>query len=386
MVDNTLPITDYHSPITIGITGQSGFIGTHLANTIYLYKEKYKLIPFEDPYFQNKDLLENFVKHCDVIVHLAALNRHSEPDEIIRTNIALVEQLISALENTNSKPHIIFSSSTQEERDNAYGTSKKKGRSLFESWADRNKANFTGLIIPNVFGPFGVPFHNSFISTFSHQLTHNLKPKIEIDAEVGLIFVDELVKHILNIIEKDTNGKTNVRLEETSKYKVSEILSMMNSFKKEYLEQGIIPVLDTEFKINLFNTFRSYIDLNNHFPFKYKLNKDERGTFVEIIKLQTGGQVSYSTTKPGITRGNHFHTRKIERFAVIQGEAVIKMRKINTSEIFEFKLSGNDPSFVDMPIWYTHNITNTGQSELITLFWINEIYDENESDTFFERV
>ena len=349
-------------------------------------KDKYELVDFEDSYFQNEEQLKNFVKQCDVIVHLAALNRHSEPDEIIRTNIALVDQLISALESTNSKPHIIFSSSTQEERDNAYGTSKKKGRELFESWADRNNAAFTGLIIPNVFGPFGVPFHNSFISTFAYQLTHNQEPKIEIDAEVGLIFVDELVKHILNIIDKGGNGKTSVRLEETSKYKVSEILLMMNGFKKDYLEQGIIPNLDTEFKINLFNTFRSYFDLNNHFPFKYKLNKDERGTFVELIKLHTGGQVSYSTTKPGITRGNHFHTRKIERFAVIQGEAVIKMRKINTSEIFEFKLSGNEPSFVDMPIWYTHNITNTGQSELITVFWINEFYDESDSDTYFEKV
>ena len=372
--------------IKIGITGQSGFIGTHLANTIYLYKDKYQLVEFDDSYFHNEELLKNFVTQCDVIVHLAALNRHSEPGEILKTNISLVEQLISALEGTNSKPHIIFSSSTQEERDNAYGSSKKKGRSLFENWADRNKAAFTGLIIPNVFGPFGVPFHNSFISTFAYQLTHKQEPKIEIDTEVGLIFVNELLKQILNIIDKGGSGKNSVRLEETSKYKVSDILLMMNSFKKEYLEQGIIPVLDTEFKINLFNTFRSYIDLNNHFPFKYKLNKDERGTFVEIVKLHTGGQVSYSTTNQGITRGNHFHTRKIERFAVIKGEAEIAMRKISTKEVFKFKLSESEPSFVDMPIWYTHNITNTGQSELITVFWINEIYDEKDSDTFYEQV
>lgn len=386
MVNNTLPITDYRSPITIGITGQSGFIGKHLANSIYLDKVKFKLVEFDDSYFQKEELLKNFVTQCDVIVHLAALNRHSDPGEILNTNIALIDQLISALESTNSKPHIIFSSSTQEERDNAYGSSKKKGRELFESWADRNNAAFTGLIIPNVFGPFGVPFHNSFISTFAYQLTHNQIPKIEIDAEVGLIFVDELVKQMLNFIDKGGNGKTSVRLEETSKYKVSEILSMMNIIKKDYLELGIIPSLETEFKINLFNTFRSYIDLNNHFPFKYKLNKDERGTFVEIIKLQTGGQVSYSTTKPGITRGNHFHTRKIERFAVIKGEAEITMRKINTKEVFKFNLSENEPSFVDMPIWYTHNITNTGQSELITVFWINEIYNEKDPDTYYETV
>ena len=370
----------------IGVTGKSGFIGTHLANNIYLHKEKYELIEFEDSYFQNDDKLKGFVKQCDVIVHLAALNRHSEPDEILKTNISLVEQLIDALESTNSKPHIIFSSSTQEDRDNTYGSSKKKGRELFESWADRNKSGFTGIIIPNVFGPFGVPFHNSFISTFSHQLTHNLETKIEIDAEVGLIYVDELVKHILSIIEKDSKSNNIVRLEETSKHKVSEILKMMNNFEKEYLKQGIIPLLDTVFKRNLFNTFRSYIDLNNHFPFKYKLNMDYRGTFVETMKLNTGGQVSYSTTIPGILRGNHFHTRKIERFAVIKGEAIIKMRKINTKEIFEFKLNGEEPSFVDMPIWYTHNITNTGQSELLTMFWVNEFYDEKDADTFFEEV
>ena len=372
--------------IRIGITGKAGFIGTHLSNNIYLYKDKYELIDFEDSYFQNEEQLKSFVKQCDVIVHLAALNRHSEPDVILKTNIRLVEQLIDALEATKSKPHIIFSSSTQEERENAYGSSKKKGRELFESWTERNNSSFTGLIIPNVFGPFGVPFHNSFISTFSYQLTHNQEPKIEMDAEVGLIYVDELVKQMLNIIDNNINATTRIRLEETSKHKVSEILSMMKNYKKEYLEQGIIPELNTEFKRNLFNTFRSYIDLKSHFPFKYKLNKDDRGIFVETIQLNTGGQVSYSTTKPGITRGNHFHTRKIERFAVIKGEAAIKMRKINTKEIFEFKLNGSEPSFVDMPIWYTHNITNTGQSELITMFWISEFYDAKDPDTFFEKV
>jgi len=370
----------------IGITGKSGFIGTHLSNNIYLHKDKYELINFEDSYFKSEEQLKSFVKQCDVIVHLAALNRHSEPDEILKINIRLVEQLIEALETTNSNSHIIFSSSTQEERENAYGSSKKKGRELFESWAERNNSKFTGLIIPNVFGPYGVPFHNSFISTFSYQLTHNKEPRIEIDAEVGLIYVDELVNKILSIIETSSSGINRIRLEETSKHKVSDILKMMEGFKLNYFDKAIIPELDTNFKRNLFNTFRSYIDLNDHFPFYYKLNSDERGTFVETMKLNSGGQVSYSTTKPGITRGNHFHTRKIERFAVIKGEATIKMRKINTKEIFEFKLTGNEPSFVDMPIWYTHNITNTGNSELITVFWINEFYDEKDSDTFFEKV
>ena len=372
--------------IRIGITGKSGFIGTHLSNNIYLFKNKYQLIDFEDSYFLDLNKMKNFVEQCDVIIHLAALNRHSDPAEILKINVKLVEQLIDAIKLTNSKPHVIFSSSTQEDRDNAYGSSKKMGRELFENWAVKNNNPFTGLIIPNVFGPFGVPFYNSFISTFSYQLTHNQNPSIEIDAEIGFIYIDELVKQILNIIEKGNNGIETIRIKETSRAKVTKVLAILEEFKKQYLDQGIIPDLSTDFRVNLFNTFRSYIILNDHFPFQYKQHIDDRGSFVEILKLNSGGQVSYSTSKPGITRGNHFHTRKIERFAVIKGEALIRMRKINTNEIFEFKLNENDPSFVDMPVWFTHNITNTGQSELITMFWINEFYNENDSDTYFEKI
>jgi UDP-2-acetamido-2,6-beta-L-arabino-hexul-4-ose reductase len=126
--------------------------------------------------------------------------------------------------------------------------------------------------------------------------------------------------------------------------------------------------------------------LNNFFPIKYKNNIDERGNFVEIIRLEIGGQVSFSTTINGITRGNHFHTRKIERFSVIKGKALIQLRKIGTTEVFEYYLSGEEPAYVDMPIWYTHNIKNIGQEELYTIFWINEFYDANNPDTYFENV
>jgi UDP-2-acetamido-2,6-beta-L-arabino-hexul-4-ose reductase len=370
----------------IGITGKSGFIGTHLSNTINLQKEKYQVIDFEDNFFDDSAKLNKFVKNCDTIIHLAALNRHNDPQEIYNTNISLVQKLINSLETTDSKPHIIFSSSIQEEKENPYGKSKKIGRALLESWAHKNNGKFTGLIIPNVFGPFGNPFYNSFIATFSYQLTRNLEPKIEVDSEVGLIFVDELVRETIKIIENENNNADQIKLAESGRYKVSEVLHLLNIFKEQYLMNGIIPELENNFKVNLFNTFRSYIDLKKYFPFHYRLNKDDRGIFVEILKLHSGGQISYSTTKPGITRGNHFHTRKIERFAVIKGEAVIKMREINTNEVFEFKLNGDEPGFVDMPIWYTHNITNIGNSELITLFWINEFFNPDDPDTYYEGV
>jgi len=375
----------------IGITGQPGFVGTHLYNYLGL-QEEMERIPFKDEYFESDETLQDFVKQCDVIVHLAAMNRHNDPQVIYDTNIRLVKQLIDACEATDSRPHILFSSSTQEERDNPYGKSKFDGRKMLENWAKRNNARFTGLIIPNVFGPFGHPYYNSFIATFCHQLTHNEKPKIEVDGTVKLIYVGELIKqitdHIFEVAKEYPNEVVieEIRLQHTSEGKVSRILKLLEDFKQNYLEKGIIPNLDSTFQRNLFNTFLCYIDHKSFFPFHLTKHSDNRGSFVELVKLNSGGQVSFSTTVPGITRGNHFHTRKAERFAVIKGKARIQLRRIGTDEVLDFELDGEKPSFVDMPIWYTHNITNIGDEELYTIFWINEHYDPEDGDTFFETV
>ena len=379
--------------INIGITGQAGFVGTHLFNTLGLHPGKYERIPFEDSYFQDELKLKEFVASCDVIVHLAAMNRHNDPQVIYNTNIRLVKQLIAACEATKSTPHILFSSSTQEERDNLYGKSKKEGRELFEAWADKNDAQFTAFIIPNVFGPFGNPYYNSVIATFCHQLTHNETPKIEIDGELKLIYVAELVSQFIARIEEvDQKHKNHVviatiEIKCTSEAKVSTILKLLESYKTNYFSKGEIPDLESSaFKRNLWNTFLCYIDHESFFPFHLKLNTDNRGSFVETVKLNSGGQVSFSTTVPGITRGNHFHTRKAERFAVIRGKARIELRRIGTDKILTFELDGAQPSFVDMPVWYTHNITNTGNEELYTIFWINEHYEASDPDTYFEKV
>jgi UDP-2-acetamido-2,6-beta-L-arabino-hexul-4-ose reductase len=374
--------------LKVGITGQAGFVGTHLFNTLGLYPDKFTRIPFEDNYFLSKDKLETFVKECDIIVHLAAMNRHNDPEVIYQTNIGLVMQLIDAMEKTTSTPHVLFASSTQEERDNLYGKSKREGRELLEKWATRNNAMFTGLVIPNVFGPFGNPYYNSVIATFCHQLTHNETPKIQVDGEVKLIYVGEVVEVILQRI-KDKSKKIKVNsynVPHTAIIKVSELLNSLQEVKTNYFEKGEIPVLENPFKRNLFNTFLTYIDHTIFFPFMLKLNTDDRGSFVETVKLNSGGQVSFSTTVPGITRGNHFHTRKAERFAVIKGKALIELRRIGTSEVLSFELDGEKPSFVDMPVWYTHNIKNIGEEELYTIFWINEHFDATDPDTFFEKV
>jgi UDP-2-acetamido-2,6-beta-L-arabino-hexul-4-ose reductase len=374
----------------IGITGQAGFVGSHLYTTLTL-DESIELVPFERSYFDNQNKLEAFVAQCDTIVHLAAMNRHEDMNVIYKTNIGLVDSLIAACNNKSVTPHIIFSSSSQEDRDNLYGKSKKEGKEKLVAWAKNSGGKFTSLTIPNVFGPFGKPNYNSVVATFCHKVTHGEEPTIIQDGEVGLIYVNELVKIFIDTskdqIEADSLGANSfeVRIQPTSKNKVSRILELLNRYKADYMGNGIFPSLDDPFEKALFNTFRCYVPLD-HYPVKFTKHADPRGSFVEIARTQTSGQFSFSTTVPGITRGNHFHTRKAERFAVIRGKALIQLRKIGTDEVIDYYLDGSEPAYVDMPIWYTHNIKNIGDEELITLFWINEPYNPEDADTYFEDV
>ncbi|WP_299837537.1 NAD-dependent epimerase/dehydratase family protein [uncultured Tenacibaculum sp.] len=371
----------------IGITGQGGFMGKHLYNYLATKSDNIELIEFSRFFFENKEGLQNFVKSCDVIVHIAAMNRHEDPQVIYDTNVGLVQKLIDACEVTSSKPKIIFSSSTQEDRDNLYGKSKRDGRKLLEKWGNRVDAQVTSLIIPNVFGPFGKPNYNSFIATFCYKIINNEEPTIINDSVVNLIYVNELSESFFKEITSEQKENINSYIvPHTSSRKVSEILSLLKSFKQQYVENGQVPnVPINTFELDLFNTFTSFIP-ETYFPRKFTKHSDNRGSFVEIMRAGTAGQSSYSTTVPGITRGNHYHTRKVERFAVISGKASIKLRKIDSNEIIEYILDGEEPAYVDMPIWYTHNITNIGDKELITLFWINEPYDPSDADTYFVEV
>ena len=370
---------------TIGITGQTGFIGTHLFNTLGLQPDKFERIVFNKVFFENENLLDAFVEKCDVIVHLSGMNRHSDPEVIYAVNIDLTKKLIVSLKRMNSSAHVIFSSSTQEDRDNLYAKSKKEARNLLIDWANSSEGEFTGLIIPNVFGPFGSPYYNSVVATFCHQLTHGKIPQINVDVELKLIYVSELVREIIKVINEN-RIECSHEVGHTFVIKVSEILKLLERFKLDYLQNGIIPIINNTFELNLFNTFRSYIDIKNLYPIKFSQYTDLRGSFAEIIRLNIGGQVSFSTTLPDTTRGNHFHTRKIERFAVIKGKALIQLRRIGTDEVMDFYLTGDEPSYVDMPIWYAHNIKNIGNDDLYTIFWINEFYNSEDSDTYFETV
>jgi UDP-2-acetamido-2,6-beta-L-arabino-hexul-4-ose reductase len=370
--------------IRVGVTGSNGFIGWHLCRTLELLSKNFELIKFQRDWFNDSIHLDNFFLNCDIVVHLAGINRHIDESLIYETNIKLTKKIIESCTRTGFKGQLIFSSSIQEEKDNLFGSSKKVSRDLFTNWATESGSRFQGLIVPNVFGAFALPYYNSVIATFCHQLVNDESPKIEKDASLKLIYINDLIKQIIDLFNTETKSK--LLINHTNTYRVSELLNLLLEYKSIYFLNGQIPIFNNQFEIDLFNTFRSYFNLKNLYPIKYKNNIDERGNFVEIIKLGNGGQVSFSSTKIGTTRGNHYHVRKIERFSVIKGKALIQLRKKGSTEILNFYLSGDEPSYVDMPIWYVHNIKNIGDEELYTMFWINEFYDINDPDTFFEKV
>ena len=371
--------------IKVGITGRGGFVGYHLYQTLALHIDEFSLIEFDRIFFDDNQTLDAFVSSCDVIVHLAALNRHNDHQFIYETNISLVKSLVASLERTASKAHLIISSSTQEERDNLYGKSKKEGRILLSEWSNQSGGSLSGLVIPNVYGPFGHPNYNSVVATFCHQIARSESPKIDVDGDLKLIYVGDLIDKMLQVIRSQDNTHELI-IPHTAEAKVSKILSLLQYFRKSYQDDGEIPELANDFEHKLFNTYCCYMDVASYFPREFRQHKDNRGAFVEIARHGIPGQTSFSTTVPGITRGNHFHTRKIERFAVIKGKALIQLRRVGTSEVHNFYLDGNEPAYVDMPIWYTHNIKNIGDDTLYTNFWINEPFDPIDPDTYFEVV
>jgi UDP-2-acetamido-2,6-beta-L-arabino-hexul-4-ose reductase len=369
--------------LKVGITGVDGFIGSHLRDRL-TREEEISLVPFEDSFFEEPDRIKAFLSNANVVVHLAAINR-GEPDELYNTNVALVTKLVSHMEELKVKPHVIFSSSIQNVLDNPYGLSKKEGERILENWSKRNNAPVTILVIPNVYGDRCRPHYNSVVATFCYELTHGGKPEIHIDKELELIYVNELVEIIWDKIRSDRHGFRACTVKGTAKAKVSKLLDILLKFKEFYIEKHIVPNLETRLAQNLYNVFLSYLDYPAYQQ-KPRIHSDDRGILFEIVKQEEAGQIFYSTTKPGVVRGNHYHTRKVEKFCVVQGDAIIRLRRIGTNRIIEYRVSEREPGVVEIPIFHTHNIENIGEGYLHTLFWANELYDPEDSDTYYEKV
>lgn len=363
----------------IGITGAKGLIGWHLR--AYLHgKPEIETVPADRAAFASDEALEEFVSRCDAIVHLAGMNRGAD-EEIERTNVDLVARLIRALEKSNSAAHVVFASSAHIDRNTAYARSKRKGTELLESWAVRSGGLAAILVLPHVFGESGKPFYNSVVSTFCHQLATGNKPEIKIDGDLELVHAQSVAEIALDAIIRKQAGRL---VPVGEKIKVSGLLAKLRELADSYREM-VVPDLRRPIDLALFNTYRSYL-FPHHYPVSLQLRTDPRGALFEAVKTHNGGQSFISTTKPGITRGNHYHRRKVERFLVLQGKAVIRLRRLFSDEFLEYAVDGSTPQYIDMPTLHTHSITNTGPGELVTLFWSHEIFDPAAPDTYAEKV
>ena len=363
----------------IGITGIDGLIGWHI-RCFLNGCSNIRVLSGDRATFATSDQLDQFVAGSDFIVHLAGLNR-GDDHEVETTNIALTASLISACERTGRTPHIVFASSVHVTRDTAYAKSKRLCARLLDEWGKRHGARVTTLIMPHVFGECGKPFYNSVVSTFCYQLANAQQPRIEQDSTLELVHAQSVAERVFDVIMGGCSGEIVIK---GIPMTVSELLKKLGRFAQLYNDQ-IVPPLGTEIDLALFNTYRSYL-YPAHYPVVVERKSDERGSLFEAIKSLNGGQCFISTSKRGITRGNHYHRLKVERFFVLDGKATIRIRKLFSNEISEFLVSGDKPQYIDMPTLHTHNITNTGDSTLTTLFWAHEIFDSTRPDTYSEQV
>lgn len=367
--------------IKVAITGANGFVGMHMLFRINEFKGNFEVVCIEKQDFFDVEKLSKKISGSSFVLHFAGLNR-GEDDEIYKTNVGLTEKILYACDSLKSKPKIIFLSSTHNTRDTAYGRSKKDSEKLVLDWGVLNKVETTSIVSTNIFGEFCKPNYNSFIATFCDDILSGKDSVVNKEVNVNLVYVGEISSLILNLIKSSSiDAKYELMGKQVN---IGDVYSKLKSFNDSYLT-GFIPSLVGDFELRLFNTFRSYL-YPDHFPIPLDLKTDNRGSFVEVVKEKMGGQSSFSTTHPKVIRGNHYHTRKIERFCVLSGLASIKLRKIFSDEIIEYRVSGDKPVYVDMPTFYTHSIENIGDTELLTMFWINEFYDPNDSDTFMESV
>lgn len=365
------------------VTGSNGFIGKNLLE---------RLSRIEDVVvatFGREDTLKSLetkVQEADFIFHLAGINRPENPEEFYEGNRDLTQHIVDIISKSGKNIPILMTSSTQAERDNDYGKSKREGEAALEIYAKESEATAYIYRLPNVFGKWSKPNYNTVIATWCHNITRDLSIQInDSTVELDLVYIDDVVEHFTRHL--DENGKEGLVYDDVSpvyRKSLGEIHDLLIAFK-ESRENLLIPKAGCGFERALYATYLSFLPTDK-FSYELKGYEDERGTFYEFIKTIDSGQFSISTTAPGITRGNHYHNTKNEKFLVIKGEASIKHRQIHGNEIIEYKVSDKKMEVVEMIPGYTHDITNTGDSEMVLLLWANETFDKEYPDTYFLEV
>lgn len=365
------------------ITGAKGFIGKNLIAE--LKNRKYNDI-FEYDTDTSPSLLDEYCREADFVFHLAGINRPEQQLEFMNGNFGFTSTLLDALKKYKNNCPIMISSSIQAELDNPYGKSKKAGEELLFRYGKGTGAKVLVYRFPNVFGKWCRPNYNSAVATFCHNIAHNLPITVNDPSVVmNLVYIDDVVEELVS----DLNNKENAvgdfcEVPVVHTITLGEIAELIYSFKKS--RQGLsIPDMSKPFIKKLYSTYLSYLP-EDHFSYKLKMNVDNRGSFTEFIKTPDRGQVSVNISKPGITKGNHWHHTKNEKFLVVSGKGVIRFRKIDSNEIIEYYVSGDKLEVVDIPIGYTHNIENLGDDDMVTIMWANEHFNTEKPDTYFLEV
>lgn len=378
------------------VTGAKGFVGKNLVAQLNNIKDGkarcYGDLKVDAVYEYDIDStieeLDAFCKDCDFVFNLAGVNRPQNQEEFMQGNFGFASTLLDTLKKHGNKCPVMISSSTQAALDNPYGESKRAGEQLMFSYAEETGAKVLVYRFPNLFGKWCRPNYNSAVATFCNNIANDFPIQVN-DPKVvlNLVYIDDLVDEMIAALKgKEHRKEQFCEVPIVHSVALGEIVEMLYKFKEQPQSLIVPEIPNNSFIKKLYSTFLSYFP-KEKVAFPLKMNIDDRGSFTELLKSKNVGQVSINISKPGITKGQHWHNSKWEFFIVVAGHGLIQERKIGSDEVIEFEVSGDKIEAVHMLPGYTHNIINLSQTEnLVTVMWANESFDPNKPDTFFEVV
>ncbi len=370
--------------MNILVTGAKGFIGKNLIAE--LHNRAFTDV-FEYDIDTDIQLLDEYAAVCDFVFHLAGVNRPENPDEFMEGNFGFTSHLLEQLKKHNNKAPVLITSSTQAAFDNPYGKSKKAGEDVMFAYSAETGAPVFVYRLTNVFGKWCRPNYNSAVATFCNNIARGLPVQVnDPTVMMKLVYVDDVVEAFISKLSQTEKPENNTfeEVENIHEIALGRIVDLIQSFRSSR-ENLLIPDMGDAFVKKLYSTYLSYLP-EDEFGYFLKMNTDHRGSFTEFIKTQERGQVSVNISRPGITKGNHWHHTKNEKFLVVSGKGVIRFRKIDSSNVIEYHVSGDKLQVIDIPVGYTHNIENTGDADMVTIMWANEFLNHDKPDTFFVEV
>lgn len=364
------------------VTGANGFIGKNL---IAKLKElnNYEIISIDRN--NTEEELVQALLEAEFIFHLAGINRPKDEKEFFEGNSGLTGEIVRILKENNKNTPIAITSSIQADLDNAYGKSKKLAEEELLMYSTSANAKVFIYRLPNVFGKWCRPNYNSAVATFCNNIARGEEVWVsDPNIELTLVYIDDVVRCLISSMEDKNSLAGYVNIDIEHKATLGKIVELLNSFV-ESRKSLMVPNMEDEFTKKLYSTYLSYLP-EDKFCYPLKMNVDNRGSFTEFLKTSDRGQVSINISKPGITKGNHYHHTKNEKFLVVSGEGLIKFKKIDSEEVIEYRVSGEKLEVIDIPVGYTHNIINIGTSDMVTIMWVNEVFNPEKPDTIFMEV